>query len=106
MIESVLVNKVVLFVEDLELTERMVKVCILPSLKLIGENNSNIANKIIRIISELPDTTRAPNMAYNFLRLRIEDKSFPHRFLEALSNIEEILEEIEVNGMLARWKGF
>jgi hypothetical protein len=51
LIESVLVNKVVLFVEDVELTERIVKVCILPSLKVIGENNSNIANKIVRIVA-------------------------------------------------------
>ena len=51
LIESVLVNKVVLFVDDVELTERIVKVCILPSLKVIGENNSNIANKIVRIVA-------------------------------------------------------
>ena len=45
-------------------------------------------------------------MAYNFLRLRIEEKVFPHKFLEVLNDIEEVLEEIEGNGMVARWKGF
>lgn len=57
-------------------------------------------------MGELPDTTRAPNMAYNFLRARIEEKVFPQKFLEALADIEDILEEIQNNGMLARWKGF
>jgi hypothetical protein len=45
-------------------------------------------------------------MVYNFLRVRMEDKNFPHRFIESLNNIEEILEEVEKNGMVARWKGF
>lgn len=45
-------------------------------------------------MNELPDTTRAPNMAYNFLKLRIEEKVFPHKFLEILNDIEDVLEEI------------
>lgn len=71
--------------------ERVVKICILPNLKIISEGNSTVGQKILKIISELPETTRTPNMAYNFLRVRMEDKTFPHRFLESLNNIEEIL---------------
>ena len=86
--------------------ERIIKVVIFPSLKIIAENNTVISQKILKVMNELPDTTRAPNMAYNFLKLRIQEKVFPHRFLETLSDIEVVLEEIESNGMIARWKGF
>ena len=57
-------------------------------------------------MNELPEITRTPNMAYNFLKLRIEEKVFPHKFLEVLNDIENVLQEIQTNGMIARWKGF
>ena len=45
-------------------------------------------------------------MAYNFLKTRIEEKIYPQKFLDVLGDIEEIIEEIDNNGMLTRWKGF
>jgi hypothetical protein len=44
-------------------------------------------------------------MAYNFLKDRIEDKSFPQCFIHALNSIDDTLYEVEVNGVLTRWKG-
>ena len=64
---------------------------ILPSLKIITQNNANVAQKILKIMNELPEITRTPNMAYNFLKLRIEEKVFPHKFLEVLNDIENVL---------------
>lgn len=106
LINSNLADKAILFVDQAELAERLIKVCILPSFKLIDQENTNVGPRILKIISELPESTRAPNMAYNFLKTRIEERVFPYRFLEALDNIEDILDDIEENGMLTRWKGF
>ena len=92
LIEEKLIHKVSDFSEEVELLERIIKVCIFPSLKIIVENNTTVAQKILKIMNELPETTRAPNMAYNFLRLRIEEKVFPHKFLEILNDIESVLE--------------
>ena len=39
---------------------------------MISANNTVIAQKILKVMNELPETTRAPNMAYTFLRRRIE----------------------------------
>ena len=82
------------------------KVTILPSLKIIASTNSSVTQKLLKLLSELPETTRAPNMAYNFLKQRIEERIFPQQFLETLNDIEDVLDEIERNGMIARWKGF
>jgi len=71
LIESSLVHKIILFIDNIELTERVIKACILPNFKLIAQTNTSISQRILKIISELPETTRAPNMAYNFLRARI-----------------------------------
>lgn len=45
-------------------------------------------------------------MAFNFLKMRIQQKTFPQKFLQVLSDIEEVIQEIDKNGMLTRWKGF
>ena len=71
LIEQSLVDKVPEFVDDIDLTERIVKVTILPSFKIIASTNSSITQKLLKLISELPETTRAPNMAFNFLKQRI-----------------------------------
>lgn len=99
-------SKVNDFADDVEMLESIIKIIIFPSFKIIASSNSALAQRILKLMHELPETTRAPNMAYNFLKLRIEEKIFPYRFLETLSDIEEVMEEIETNGMIARWKGF
>ena len=45
-------------------------------------------------------------MAYNFIRTRVLEETLPQSFIDQLMNIEEILRDIESNGMVARWKGF
>jgi hypothetical protein len=61
-------------------------------LKLIALNNSNFTQKLLKLISELPETTRTQNIAFNFLRQRMEERLFPQRFLESLNDVEEVLE--------------
>ena len=74
--------------EDHELTERLLKVIIMPSLRKIAATNSVVTQKLLKLMSELPDTARAPNIAYNFIKGRIEERIFPQQFLEALEDIE------------------
>ncbi len=65
-------HKVADLVGDIELTEKITKACIYPNMRIISDTSSSVTQKILKILAELPETTRAPNMAYNFLRIRIE----------------------------------
>ena len=80
----------------------------MPQLHHIASHSSTttVPARLLGILKELPESTRSPNMAYNYIRNRIEEETLPQWFLEELKDIEEILKEIEGNGMVARWKGF
>lgn len=66
----------------------------------------SVKKKIHDLITELPETSKNVDPAYDFLRTRTEEGSFPRNFLTYLMDIESILEEIERNSMVSRWKGF
>ena len=53
-IEVSLINKVPEFSEEIELAERIIKVTILPSLKIIASTNSSITQRLLKLMSELP----------------------------------------------------
>lgn len=86
--------------------ERLIKVIVLPFFHEIAIKSRDISQHMLKIIEDLPASTNTYSAALEYIKQKVQDKSFPRDMLDALSDIETILDEVENNGIVNRWKGF
>ena len=74
--------------------------------------NAQICKQLLTALSSFPSSTNTPtsvqNQSYSYVKSLIHQpiKTFPQQFLSILqTDLQELLEEVESSGIMARWKG-
>ncbi len=81
--QEFLLQKIPQFLDEVLLLQRILKLIIMPQLHQIASHSSttSVPAKLLSILKQLPETTRSPNMAYNYIRKRIQEETLPQFFI-------------------------
>jgi hypothetical protein len=77
----------------------------LPYLKGISQKTPS-RSKLLSIIEEVSRIQQTPKSSLEFIKAKISEGTFPKNYLGCLRDIESVIDEINANQMLDRWKSF
>jgi|688.fasta_scaffold2439938_1 hypothetical protein len=77
-----------------------VKLIALPYLKNVLLKNGKNRLRLLSVIDEISKMAQSFSSCLSYLRIKINEGSFPKNYLHFLKEIEAILEEIEKNQMI------
>jgi hypothetical protein len=105
-VESDFSEIVVAFTEYPSLMSTCIKLITISNLKNVLLRNNKNRGKLLSIIEAISNITQSANSCINFINTKMVEGAFPRNFQQCLKDIDSVIEEIEQNQMLERWKSF